>query len=372
MSNVRVAVAGVGNCATCLVTGAAGYRASGDGRGLITETIGPYGPGSVEVVAAFDVDDRKVGGPLERACFAGENTIPASALPETGVTVQPGPLADGLGPTLGGRVPHRVIGTTRDVAEELQRTEADVLVNFLPVGSVEATAEYARAALRAGVAFVNAIPVPLAARPEWAARFREAGLPLVGDDVKSQVGATILHRTLVDLLASRGVETDRTYQLNVGGNADFLNMKDEERLEEKRASKTSAVLSRAAALTEGDVYIGPSGYVPWLRDEKVAFIHVEGEGFNGNRLRIEVHYSGGDSPNSAGVVYDAVRWCKLAADRGEGGPLPAVCAYLMKSPPEDWADAEALRTLARARNGSGTMGDEAVRDLIGYSPAGTR
>jgi myo-inositol-1-phosphate synthase len=349
MKKVRVAIAGVGNCASALVQGIAYYATAREtAAGLMHPSIGGFGPSDIEVVAAFDVDRRKVGRPLEEAIFAPPNCAAAFQpdLPDSGVIVRMGPVLDGVAAHMADFPDADAFRPADrppvDVAEALRESGAEVLVCYVPVGAEAAAKHYAGAALAAGCGLVNAIPVFIASDPEWAGRFAAAGLPLVGDDVKSQVGATIVHRTLARLLADRGVPLRRTYQLNTGGNTDFLNMLSEERLASKRVSKTRAVVSQLdAELPARDVHIGPSDYVPWQGDNKVAFIRIEGAGFGGTALEMELRLSVQDSPNSAGVVIDAIRCAKLALDRGVGGPLEAVSAYYMKSPPRQMRDTDA-------------------------------
>lgn len=354
---VRVAIVGVGNCAASLVQGVHHYRSEADDSdvpGLMHVRLGGYHVGDVRFVAAFDVAEGKVGRDLAHAIAAEpNNTLRFSEVPELGVPVQRGPTLDGLGRSLAGVVVEAA-GEPADVTGVLRRTRADVLVSYLPVGSEAATRWYAERALEAGCAFVNCIPVFIASDPGWARRFAERGLPVIGDDVKSQVGATIVHRALATLFGERGVRLDRTYQLNVGGNTDFLNMLERERLESKKLSKTRAVTSQLGhAIAPGDCHIGPSDHVPWLLDRKVAHIRLEGTGFGGAPISVELKLEVWDSPNSAGVVIDAVRCAKLALDRGIGGPLEGPSAYLMKSPPVQHTDAEArLRTERFIRSGA--------------------
>lgn len=350
MQKVRVAIAGVGNCASALVQGVAHYRgvAAETASGLMHPDVGGVAPGDIEFVAAYDVDRRKVGRPLEEAIFAAPNCAPVFQphMPATGVTVEMAPVLDGVAEHMA-EFPEedafRVADEAPvDVAASLKASGAQVLVCYVPVGSERAAKHYAEAALEAGVAFVNCVPVFIASDPAWAGRFARAGLPLIGDDVKSQVGATIVHRTLARLFSDRGVHIDRTYQLNTGGNTDFLNMLSRERLSSKRISKTRSVESEiAGGMPARDVHIGPSDYVPWQEDTKVAFIRMEGTGFGGAPLELELRLSVQDSPNSAGVVIDAVRCARLALDRGIGGPIEAVSAYCMKSPPRQMRDSDA-------------------------------
>lgn len=347
---IRVGIVGVGNCASAFVQGLHHYRdASADEAvpGLISPELGGYRIGDIELACAFDVSAEKVGLDVARAILAHpNNTHLFAAVPPSGVTVQRGPTFDGIGRYLQG-----IIAESRepvaDVVEALKRSRTQVLVNYLPVGSQRATEFYARCALDAGCAFVNCIPVFIASDAAWRARFEERGLPIVGDDIKSQVGATIVHRVLANLLRERGVKLERTYQLNFGGNADFLNMLERERLESKKLSKTRAVTSQLdAPLAPGNIHVGPSDHVPWLEDRKWAHIRLEGTGFGGVPLNMELKLEVWDSPNSAGIVVDAVRCARIALDRGLGGALDGPSAWFMKSPPVQYTDAEAhARTL---------------------------
>jgi myo-inositol-1-phosphate synthase len=346
-SKIRVAIAGVGNCASSLVQGVEYYRDAEPSEtvpGLMHVRLGAYHVGDVEFVAAFDVDAAKVGLDLGKAIFAGQNnTIRFAPVGEIGVTVQRGPTFDGLGKYYRQTVEESPVAAV-DVAEALRAVRADVLVAYLPVGSEVAQKHYAQACLDAGVAFVNAIPVFIASDPEWAARFQQAGVPIVGDDIKSQVGATIVHRMLARLFEDRGMVLDRTYQLNVGGNMDFKNMLERERLESKKVSKTQAVTSQLDnGIAADDVHIGPSDHVAWLEDRKWAYIRLEGRNFGDVPLNVELKLEVWDSPNSAGVIIDAVRCAKIALDRGIGGPLEGPSAYFMKSPPVQHHDQEAHR-----------------------------
>jgi len=345
MSTIRVAIAGVGNCASSLLQGLAYYREAETGEGvpgLMHVTLGGYHVRDVEVVAAFDVDAAKVGLDVSKAIFAGQNnTIRFASVAEVGVTVERGPTFDGLG-----RYYRQTIEESPaepvDVIERLRATRADVLVAYLPVGSEQAQKHYAEACLQTGVAFVNAIPVFIASDPEWASRFADAGVPIIGDDIKSQVGSTIVHRILTRLFEDRGLAVDRTYQLNFGGNMDFKNMLERERLQSKKISKTQAVTSQLdEALPADDIHVGPSDHVPWLEDRKWAYIRIEGRNFGDVPLNLELKLEVWDSPNSAGVIIDAVRCAKLALDRGIGGPLLGPSAYFMKSPPVQYRDEEA-------------------------------
>jgi myo-inositol-1-phosphate synthase len=355
MSKIRVAIAGVGNCASSLVQGIEYYRSAEPGEtvpGLMHVVLGGYHVGDVEVVAAFDVDATKVGLDLSKAIFAGHNnTIRFAEVGELGVTVSRGPTLDGLGKYYRLEVDESPAEPV-DVSEVLQRTKADVLVGYLPVGSEEAQRHYAAACLEAGVAFVNAIPVFIASDPEWARRFTEAGVPIIGDDIKSQVGATIVHRILARLFEDRGMALDRTYQLNVGGNMDFKNMLERDRLESKRISKTQAVTSQLQhGIRDDDVHIGPSDHVSWLADRKWAYLRLEGRNFGDVPLNMELKLEVWDSPNSAGVIIDAVRCAKIALDRQVGGPLLGPSAYFMKSPPEQYRDEDAREMVERFADG---------------------
>ena len=343
--SVRVAIAGVGNCASSLVQGIEYYRDASpedDVPGLMHVVLGGYHVGDVEFVAAFDVDADKVGLDLGKAVFAGpNNTIKFADVPDLGVMVQRAPTFDGLGHYYR-EVVEESPAEPVDVAQALRDSGADVLVSYLPVGSEEAQRHYAQACLDAGVAFVNAIPVFIASDPEWAAKFAAAKVPIVGDDIKSQVGATIVHRILARLFEDRGMALDHTYQLNFGGNMDFKNMLERTRLESKKISKTQSVTSQITqGIDASDVHIGPSDHVPWLDDRKWAYIRLEGRNFGDVPLNVELKLEVWDSPNSAGVIIYAVRCAKVALDQGLGGPLLGPSAYFMKSPPVQYRDDEA-------------------------------
>jgi myo-inositol-1-phosphate synthase len=348
---IRVAIVGVGNCASSFVQGLTYYRdATGNEPipGLMNTTLGGYGIGDIEVVAAFDVAEGKVGQDVAEAIGAAPNNTERFATVErTGVRVHRGPTMDGIGRYLQGEVREADVPVA-DVAAVLREAEAEVLISWLPVGSEEANGFYMEQALAAGCGVVNCLPVFIASRPEWAERFERAGLPIVGDDIKSQVGATIVHRVLANLFRDRGVRLDRTYQLNFGGNADFQNMLERERLVSKKISKTQAVTSQLdVPLPESAVHVGPSDFVPWLTDRKWAYIRLEGTTFGGVPLNAELKLEVWDSPNSAGVVVDAVRCVRLALDRGVGGVLKGPSAYFMKSPPEQFTDDEAREMVQR-------------------------
>jgi myo-inositol-1-phosphate synthase len=342
VGSVRVAIIGVGNCASALVQGVEYYRqAPEDGfvPGLMQPRLGEYHVGDIEFSAAFDIDARKVGLDLSDAVgSAPNNTVRFATVPPLGVTVQRGMTHDGLGHYLS-QVITKAPGATADIANILRETRTDVVVNFLPVGSEMATKWYVEQVLDAGCGFVNCIPVFIARESYWRRRFEERGLPVVGDDVKSQVGATIVHRVLTKLFMDRGVRMEHTSQLNVGGNTDFYNMLERQRLVSKKISKTDSVRSQLAhELPDDSIHIGPSDYVPWLADRKWAHIRLEGRGFGDQPINVELKLEVWDSPNSAGVVIDAIRCCKIAMDRGLKGALLAPSAFLMKSPPEQWSD----------------------------------
>jgi len=344
-NEVRVAIVGVGNCASSLVQGVQYYQDADENNtvpGLMHVKLGQYHVRDVKFVAAFDVDAKKVGFDLSEAIFASENnTIKIADVPPTNVTVQRGPTLDGIGKYYAETIE---ISDTKavDVVQALKDAKVDV-VSYLPVGSDEADKFYAQCAIDAKVAFVNALPVFIASDPEWAKKFTDAGVPIVGDDIKSQVGATITHRVMAKLFEDRGVTLDRTYQLNVGGNMDFKNMLERERLESKKVSKTQAVTSNltgslAGKIDDKNVHIGPSDHVAWLDDRKWAYVRLEGRAFGDVPLNLEYKLEVWDSPNSAGIIIDAVRAAKIALDRGLGGPIIPASAYLMKSPPKQLAD----------------------------------
>jgi myo-inositol-1-phosphate synthase len=342
---VRVAIVGVGNCASAFVQGIHYYKDADPAErvpGLMHVDLGGYHVSDIEFTAAFDIDSDKVGKDLSEAIWSGQNnTIKFADVPEIGVKVQRGMTHDGLGKYLSQRIT-KADGPTADIVEILKATKTDVLVSYLPVGSEQATKWYVEQALEAGVGFVNCIPVFIAREEYWGNRFRKAGLPIVGDDIKSQVGATIVHRQLARLFADRGVKMVHTSQLNVGGNMDFFNMLERERLESKKISKTNAVTSiMDEQLPAEDVHVGPSDYVPWLTDRKWAHIRVEGQAFGDVPLNLELKLEVWDSPNSAGIVIDAVRCCKLALNHGIAGPLEEPSSYLMKSPPVQVQDSVA-------------------------------
>ena len=354
-NKVRVGIVGVGNCASSFVQGLSHYARAESNTpppGLMNVELGGYHVGDIELAAAFDVHAGKVGRDVAEAIFVDPNNTMAFAKPrKTGVAVMRGPTLDGIGQYLADDIVEADTAPV-DVAETLRRSGAEVLVSYLPVGSQQATEFYARQALEAGCAFVNCIPVFIASDPVWAKRFERCGLPIIGDDIKSQVGATIVHRVLANLFRERGVRIDRTYQLNFGGNTDFKNMLERERLTSKKISKTQAVTSQIdTPLDADDVHVGPSDFVPWLTDRKFAHIRIEGTTFGGAPLNVELKLEVWDSPNSAGVVIDAVRCAKLGLDRGLAGPLLAPSSYFMKSPPVQFTDNEARERTERFIDG---------------------
>jgi len=354
MKKIKIAIAGIGNCSSSLVQGI-NYYGDKDGRkaiGLMHWDIGGYEPSDIEVVGAFDIDKRKVGKDVSEAIFAFPNctTVFCKNIPETGVKVQMGRILDGFAEHMKDYpVQHTFVlaeekeATREDILKTLKESGAEILLNYMPVGSEKATKFYAECALEVGVAFINNMPVFIASNPEWAERFKDKNIPIIGDDIKSQLGATITHRVLTTIFKNRGVKLERTYQLNTGGNTDFLNMLDQHRLLSKKVSKTEAVQSIAGErLADEDIHIGPSDYVPWQKDNKVCFIRMEGRIFGDVPMNLELRLSVEDSPNSAGVVIDAIRCCKLALDRGQGGVLYSPASYFMKHPPKQFTDAEAF------------------------------
>jgi myo-inositol-1-phosphate synthase len=368
---VRVAVIGIGNCASALVQGVQFYKEAPDDAfvpGLMHPRLGGYHVGDIEFTAGFDIDVEKVGQDLSQAIWAGpNNTVRFAEVPFLGVPVYRGMTHDGLGKYLK-RVITKAPGATDDIVSILKETRTDVVVNFLPVGSEMATKWYVEQVLDAGCGFVNGIPVFIARENYWQRRFKERGLPVIGDDIKSQVGATILHRVLTRLFQDRGVRIDRTYQLNFGGNMDFYNMLERERLESKKVSKTSAVTSQIEyELGEENVHVGPSDYVPWLEDRKWCHIRMEGTTFGEMPLNVELKLEVVDSPNSAGVMIDAVRCCKLALDRGSSGAIVAPSAYFMKSPPVQYTDEEARRRVEQFIAGEELVGEQLAEMLEGGS-----
>ena len=361
-NSIKVAVIGVGNCASSLVQGLEKYRDVGsedEVPGIMHPVMGEYGIGDIEVVAAFDINESKVGLDLSEAILAEpNNTVKFADVPHTGVTVQRGRAHDGIGHYVSDMV-KKAPGGTADISGTLQEREVDVVINYLPVGSEEATRWYAEQVLAAKVGFINCIPVFIASGENdyWQKRFRDAGAPIIGDDIKSQVGATIVHRTLARLFMDRGVRLDDTFQLNFGGNTDFLNMLERDRLVSKKISKTQSVRSQIDNEIQADnIHIGPSDHVPWLSDRKWAYIRLEGTSFGDVPLNIELKLEVWDSPNSAGVVIDAIRCAKIARDRGIGGPILAPSAYFMKSPPVQYHDEvarEMVEDFIAGRDGTG-------------------
>jgi myo-inositol-1-phosphate synthase len=355
MRKIRIAIVGVGNCASSLVQGINFYHGSspnGSGNGLMHRRIGSYQPDDIEVVAAFDIDRRKVGLDVSKAIFSPPNCtkVFCEKIKLTGAIVKMGCVFDGFAPHMRDQDPLRTFlplekeSTREQIVAELRDSAAEIMVNYLPVGSEEATRFYASCALEAGLGFVNNIPVFIASDPVWAKRFADKNLPIIGDDIKAQMGATILHRMIVDLFRKRGVKLMRTYQLNTGGNTDFLNMLNRTRLASKKVSKTEAVQSVIGErLADENIHIGPSDYVPWQLDNKIAFIRAEGRLFGDVHMEIDLKLSVEDSPNSAGVAIDAIRCCKLAVDRGIGGVLHSASAYFSKHPPVQMTDDEAYR-----------------------------
>jgi myo-inositol-1-phosphate synthase len=356
---IRIAVVGVGNCASSLLQGIEYYRHANDKEracpvGLMHYDLGGYTPPDIEVVCAFDIDARKVGRPLSEAAFAKPNntTLIWPDLPWSQVIVQMGPVLDGVSPHMDDYPEDRRFVVAKqpavNVVQVLQNCQADILINYLPVGSQYATEFYANACLEAGVSLVNCMPVFVASDPQWSEAFRRRSIPVVGDDIKSQLGATILHRALAQLFVDRGVQLTRTYQLNTGGNTDFLNMLNRSRLSSKKRSKTNAVQSvLPEPLADDQIHIGPSDYVPWQQDQKIGFLRLEGRIFGNIPIELEARLVVEDSPNSAGVVIDVIRCCQLARDRGISGPLRSVAAYFMKHPPQQLPDTEARDSVER-------------------------
>lgn len=349
MRQIRVAIAGLGNCASALIQGIDYYKKlksthPDHSLGLMHYNLGGYTPDSIKIVAAFDIDKRKVGKTVSEALLAKPNCTKVFHAPsKTGVRVQMGSILDGVSEHMKNyQDDRRFIPSGQkpvDIVKALRQSGAEILINYLPVGSEKATEYYADACLKTGVSFINCIPVFIVSNKTWAQRFAEQGIPAIGDDIKSQIGATIIHRCLTKLFEDRGVKVDKTYQMNVGGNTDFLNMLNRSRLTKKKISKTEAVQSQLQTRLESEnIHIGPSDYVPWLNDNKVCFFRIEGRGFGNIPLHIEMRLSVEDSPNSAGVVIDAIRCCRIARDRKVGGPLISPSAYFMKHPPKQFTD----------------------------------
>lgn len=349
MAKIKIAIAGIGNCASSLIQGLEYYRDADpeDVIGLMHYNLGGYLLSDIEVVAAFDIDERKVGKDLSEAIFAPPNcTVEISEVPHRGVKVKMGPVLDGVASHMKEYDDDKTFklknGDPCDVVEELKNSKADMLINYMPVGSEKAVKYYAQAALDAGCGFINCMPVFIASDPEWARKFEKAEIPVIGDDIKSQLGATIVHRVLTKLFNDRGIKLDRTYQLNTGGNTDFLNMLARDRLKSKKISKTEAVQSQLDNPLHADnIHIGPSDYVPWQKDNKVCFLRMEGRMYGSVPLNLELRLSVIDSPNSGGCAIDAVRCLKLAQDRGVAGPLLSISSYTMKHPPVQYSDAQA-------------------------------
>lgn len=366
LGKIKIAIVGVGNCAASLIQGIEHYRSyngslkkQSDHLGLMNYDVGGYLPQDIEVVAAFDIDKRKVGERLDLAIEAKPNCVfPLSEkLPKSKIVVQMGHVLDGYSEHMSEYPDERtfILANKKPVNVEkvLKETEADILLNYLPVGSEEATRFYAEACLKAGVSLINCMPVFIVSDPAWAKRFEDRRIPCIGDDIKAQIGATIVHRTLAKLFSDRGVKIDRTYQLNTGGNTDFLNMLNRHRLKSKRISKTAAVVSQIGHQMESEnIHIGPSDYVAWQNDNKVCYLRMEGRGFGGFPVNVELRLSVEDSPNSAGVAIDAIRCCKLARDRKIGGPLTSISAYSMKHPPRQIPDNEAKELVAKFIQGT--------------------
>ncbi|MEM4347296.1 MAG: inositol-3-phosphate synthase [Candidatus Altiarchaeota archaeon] len=357
VKEIRVAIIGVGNCASSLVQGVCYYK-NIDGNsppvsGLMHNVLGGYKISDIKFVAAFDVDKKKVGKDLSEAIFSKPNcTKKFSDVPKLNVIVNKGPVLDGISETTRKIFEIDEKQKPVDVADVLKKSKAEIAINYLPVGSEEATRYYANECLKANVAFINAMPVFIASSNEWVKKFQDRKLPLIGDDIKSQVGATILHRSLVKLFSDRGVKIENTYQLNFGGNTDFLNMLERQRLKSKKISKTEAVQSQLPKrISEENIHIGPSDYVPWLKDKKIAFIRIEGKKFGDIPITLECRLEVEDSPNSAGVMVDAIRCAKLALDRGVGGVLISASAYFMKHPPQQFSDSVAREMLEEFING---------------------
>ena len=362
MKNIKIAITGIGNCASSLIQGVHYYKNKSieEAIGLMHWEIGGYKPSDIEVVAAFDIDKRKVGKDVNQAIFERPNctTVFCNQLPESGVIVQMGRILDGVADHMKEYDENFTFlpadetePTKEEVVQILQDSGAEILLNYLPVGSEEAVRFYATCALEAGVAFINNMPVFIASNPIWARKFEEKNLPLIGDDIKSQLGATITHRMLADLFKKRGVKLERTYQLNTGGNTDFLNMLDRKRLTSKKISKTEAVQSVVAKRLENEnIHIGPSDYIPWQKDNKLCFLRIEGKLFGDIPMNLELRLSVEDSPNSAGVAVDAIRCTKLALDRGQGGVLYAPSAYFCKHPPRQFTDDVAFQMVEQFIN----------------------
>ncbi|MBU1863789.1 MAG: inositol-3-phosphate synthase [Candidatus Omnitrophica bacterium] len=359
---IKIAIVGVGNCAASLLQGIDYYRHNkhegAQYLGLMNYNLGGYLPDDIEVVAAFDIDKRKVGKRVDQAIYAPPNCVfpIKTAIGKINVPVKMGHILDGFSNHMKNYPPHRTFipadETPVDVADELQKSKADILLNYLPVGSEQATRFYAECCLSTGVSLINCMPAFIVSDPIWAKRFSDKNIPCIGDDIKAQIGATIIHRTLAKLFSDRGVKVDRTYQLNTGGNTDFLNMLNRERLKSKKISKTQAVQSQLnPPLEEENIHIGPSDYVPWQNDNKICFIRMEGRSFGGVPMNIELRLSVEDSPNSAGVAIDAIRCCQLARERKIGGSLISISAFTMKHPPQQFSDTDAKQLVKKFIDG---------------------
>ncbi len=375
MHKIKIAIVGVGNCVSSLVQGIHYYREKNpqDAIGLMHFEMNGYKPGDIEVVAAFDIDRRKVGRDVHQAIFAKPNctTVFGPELPPSGVSVRMGRILDGVADHMKDYPENNAFvlseepePTEAEIIKTIKESGAQILLNYLPVGSEEATRFYANCALETGVAFVNNIPVFIASDPAWAKRFADKNIPVIGDDIKSQMGATITHRILTDLFKKRGVKLERTYQLNTGGNTDFLNMLEKKRLATKKKSKTEAVQAVAARrLQDENIHIGPSDYVPWQKDNKVAFIRMEGKLFGDVPMNLEMRLSVEDSPNSAGVAIDAIRCAKLALDRGQGGVLEAPSAYFCKHPARQFTDDEAFTMVEEFISGKNRLNPNRLKEV---------
>lgn len=360
MNKIKIAIVGIGNCASSLIQGIHYYknRKAEDAIGLMHWKIGDWDPTDIEVVAAFDIDERKVGKTIDEAIFAKPNctTIFCENIPKSDVKVSMGHILDGVAEHMNNYKEENTFKVSNekpaDTVEVLKESDAEILLSYLPVGSEEAARYYAQCALDAEIAYINCMPVFIVSDPEWEAKFREKGIPIVGDDIKAQIGATITHRTLANLFKERGVKLEHTYQINTGGNTDFLNMLNRERLDSKKESKTEAVQSvLAERMNDEDIHIGPSDYVPWQKDNKVCFLRMEGKTFGDVPMNIELRLSVEDSPNSAGCVIDAIRCCKLGIERGIGGQLTSISSYVMKHPPIQVTDDEAAANVNAFING---------------------
>jgi len=376
MKKIKIAIIGIGNCTSSLIQGIAYYKNKSEKEaiGLMHWNIEGYVPGDIEVVAAFDIDKRKVGKDVSEAIFELPNctTIFCKDVPRAGVTVKMGKILDGFSDHMKNYDDRQtfVISDEQEASEEdvinvLKESGAEILINYLPVGSEKATKFYAKCALESGVAFINNIPVFIASNPEWAEKFKAKSLPIMGDDIKAQIGATITHRVLADLFSKRGAKIERTYQLNTGGNTDFLNMLNRDRLASKKVSKTEAVQSvLAERLDDDNIHIGPSDYVPWQKDNKICFLRIEGKLFGNVPMNLELRLSVEDSPNSGGVSIDAIRFCKLALERGQGGILYGPSAFLMKHPPKQFTDNEAYKLTKKFIEGENSTSFKTHSELI--------